>query len=226
MESDRNPRVDINADLIRIRAYVDESRRKNLRRLPAEGRLAEELGVSRSRLRGLLKRLELEGVIWRHVGKGTFVGERSLTPEIGSLPDVLSPLEAFEARLVIEPQLAALAALRASTKQIQEMQDCQKKMEALNSFEEWLVWDERLHRIVAKAAQNTLLLTLYDTIRESAPSGMRNRVYQVFAERPRLESNLEHHAYIQAIADRNATLAEDLMRAHLLSVRQGLFGGR
>src|SRR5690242_17673471 len=108
------PVIERDADLDRVRAFVEQARRSNRLRLPPEVELSEALGVSRGRLRAIFRKLEAEGLIWRHVGKGTFVGERSLAAELGSLPDLINPLEAFEARLVIEPKLAGLAALRAT----------------------------------------------------------------------------------------------------------------
>lgn len=211
-------------DLARLRRYVDQVRRDNGRRLPPEARLVEELGISRARLRGLLKILEKEGLIWRHVGKGTFIGERSLTGDLTSMPEVLTPPEAFEARLVVEPQIAALAARRATPPQIDEMWHCLRQMEEIDDFDRWAVWDERLHRLVAKAAGNTLLLAVYDTIRESAPSGMRNIIDRVFSSTTRDESNIEHRRYIEAIANHDPQGAESLMRAHLLAVKQIMFG--
>jgi len=213
-------------DFQRVRDFVEAARRSDKRRLPSEAQFAMDLGVTRARLRSILKRLETEGLIWRHVGKGTFVGERSLATTLEALRDLLNPVEAFEARMVLEPQLAGLAALRATPRHIEEMHDCLAKMETLTNFGDWAVWDERLHRLVAKAAGNTLLLALYDTVRESAPSGMRHRFHDVFGLSPRSETNLEHHAYIDAIADRDAARAERLMREHLQSVRQALFGDR
>ena len=213
-------------DAQRVRDFVETARRNEQRRLPAEAQLATDLGVTRARLRSILKKLQAEGLIWRHVGKGTFVGERSLTAALESLSEVLNPVEAFEARMVLEPQLAALAALRATPRHIEEMRDCLARMETLTSFGDWAGWDERLHRMVAKAAGNTLLLALYDTVRESAPSGMRHRFQDVFGVSPRSETNHEHQAYVDAIAERDAGRAERLMREHLQSIRQALFGDR
>ena len=63
-------------DLARLRTFLDETAQRGEERLPSEPRLSEVLGVSRGRLRTLLKKLEDDGEIWRHVGKGTFVGPR------------------------------------------------------------------------------------------------------------------------------------------------------
>jgi len=52
-------------------------------RLPPERELAVLLGVSRSGLREGLEILEAEGRIWRHVGKGTFVGPRPIQAATG-----------------------------------------------------------------------------------------------------------------------------------------------
>jgi DNA-binding FadR family transcriptional regulator len=215
--------MDVQDDVARVRAYIDARRREGLQRLPPEEKFAEEVGVARSRLRGILKRLENEGVIWRHVGKGTFIGERSMASALGALPSMISPLEAFDARMVLEPQLAALAAMNASPREIHEMQECLQTMAKLERFEEWAVWDERLHRLVAKAARNTLLLAVYDTIRQSAPSGMSTRLNTVYSGGVGQRTNVEHDRYVEAIANRDPQGAETAMRDHLKSVRATLF---
>ena len=212
------------SDFARLRAFVDEQRRNQCDRLPAEQHLSDTLAISRARLRVMLKKLEKEGLIWRHVGKGTFIGERSLTNDLDAMPELLTPPEAFEARLVIEPQLAGIAARRATPAQIAEMRACLDRMGQLDNFDQWALWDERLHRMFAKAAGNTLLLAVYDTVRESAPSGMRNLIDRVFSSGTRQESNREHAIVVDAIADHDPVAAETAIRKHLLAVRQGLFG--
>ena len=211
-------------DFQRLRRFVDDERRAGRTRLPPEARLTEQLGISRARLRGMLKKLEKESLIWRHVGKGTFIGERSMTGALADMPELLTPLEAFEARLLIEPQLAALAALRATPNQIDEIVACKDQMLTLTEFDQWAVLDERLHRLIAKSAGNRLLLALYDTVRESAPSGMRHILNRAFSNGTRQESNEEHARFVEAIAAHDPRTAEAELKQHLIAVRQSLFG--
>src|SRR5215470_17906506 len=85
-------------------------------RLPPERELSVLLGVSRSGLREGLEILEAEGRIWRHVGKGTYVGPRPLEGASGLdlITAITSPAEVLEVRLLVEPLIARLAAMRAT----------------------------------------------------------------------------------------------------------------
>ena len=62
----------------RLKAYLDDSNLELNSRLPPERTLSRQLGVSRSLLRKALAEMEAEGQIWRHVGRGTFIGSRPL----------------------------------------------------------------------------------------------------------------------------------------------------
>lgn len=62
----------MNDPVARLREYIADSGFTHGGRLPPERHLTGELGMSRSTLRRALDALERDGVIWRHVGKGTF----------------------------------------------------------------------------------------------------------------------------------------------------------
>src|SRR5476649_306215 len=83
--------------------------------LPTERALAEEFGVTRHAIRKVLNRLERDGRLWRHVGRGTFAGKRPVPngSDLVALGRASSPREIIEVRQMIEPQIAAAAALRA-----------------------------------------------------------------------------------------------------------------
>lgn len=230
----RNPitkpvRTTIDDDLTRLRQYVEErmARGGDLR-LPPEPKLGEALGVSRGRLRTVLKRLEDEGLIWRHVGKGTFVGTRQVTPEDDRWTSSISVDDLMEARLVLEPQLAAQAAVHATPTDVQAMEQCLVEMTGTGPFMPWKRLDERLHRIIAEATHNHLLLMLYDTMRTQLRVNLDTRMGEVFdgIAGPRRDTEGEHRLLVDAIRAHNPTKAEALMREHLRSVRTKLFGLR
>lgn len=212
------------ADLLLLQAFVTDDGLIDGDRLPAEQQLAERLNISRNRVRRLLKAAETDGLIWRHVGKGTFLGSRSVTQAFAGLSDLVSPIEIFEARLVLEPRLAALAAARATPPEIEEMERCLVAMHDADAFASWSQIDLKLHRLVAKAAKNQLLLTLYETVRECSAQGMKSRIHDVYSGRWRAETDREHELWLQAIAAHDPENAERLMREHIQSVRNRILG--
>src|SRR4029450_5297520 len=64
--------------LTQLRAYLAQQALPTDGRLPPERELCETLGLSRGELRKGLAALEAERQIWRHVGKGTFLGSRPI----------------------------------------------------------------------------------------------------------------------------------------------------
>jgi len=208
-----------------LRQYVAELVAAQGTRLPPEPELSNLLGLPRNRLRYALRKLETEGLIWRHVGKGTFIGQRSLATE--GLEGLVNPQDVMEARLVVEPRVANLAALRATTPDLIAMRQCLAALqENRTSYWEWRIWDERLHRLIATAARNPMLLGVIDLIRGSTEIGLRHRMEQIYTGKPLDDTNVEHEKIVRAIGDRDPAGAEALMREHLYSVKERLFGER
>jgi DNA-binding FadR family transcriptional regulator len=212
----------------RLRAYIDDALREQRERLLPEPQLSELLDIPRGRLRTHLKRLEKDGLIWRHVGKGTFVGPRT-AQLIDSAPlGSVSPSHAMDGRLVIEPMLAGKAAVHARRSDIEAMERCLDETNVMTSYVAWKSGDDRLHRTIAEAAQNPLLLTLYDVVygyvRKLISERMEQAVGQSHA--PVENSNDEHAAIVAAIKKHDPEGAERAMRKHLTSIRALLFGDR
>jgi DNA-binding FadR family transcriptional regulator len=113
-------------------------------RLPPERELAGLLGVSRSGLREGLEILEAEGRIWRHVGKGTFVGPRPLQGATGLdlVSAMTSPEEVLEVRLLFEPLIARLAATRATAPEIENIERLLEKSDGARDAKAWR-WPRR-----------------------------------------------------------------------------------
>lgn len=219
----------IEDDVARLREYIEGRAAKGGDlRLPPEPKLCDALDMSRGRLRTVLKRLEDEGLIWRHVGKGTFIGARQLKVDDGNWSSSISVDNLMDARLVLEPQLAAQAAVHATPADIAALQQCLTEMQAPGPFMPWKRLDERLHRTIAEATHNALLLMLYDTMRAQVRVNLDARMEEVFAPMTdsRHGTDNEHLLLVDAIRTHNPGKAEQFMREHLQSVRTRLFGLR
>lgn len=215
-------------DLARLAALLDETAARGESRLPPEPQLSEAIGVSRGRLRTLLRRLEEEGTIWRHVGKGTFIGTRE-TVEVRALADApFSVGDVFAARILLEPILAAEAAVHATAENLAAIRQCHDALCKTEGYVQWKRLDDRLHRQIAKATNNPLLLILYDTLNAQIRQALDARLEQVFGHTaaPMSDANAEHGQIVDAICQHNPSEAERAMRDHLGSVRGKLFGIR
>jgi DNA-binding FadR family transcriptional regulator len=196
-------------------------------RLPPERDLALLLGLSRSALREGLEMLEAEGRIWRHVGKGTFVGSRPVegTVALNLLSAMTSPDEVLDVRLMIEPLIARQAAIRGSAAEIENMGRLLEKGDAARDPKAWELWDGTLHRAVAQAAHNKLLLAIFDAVNAMRSQLAWNRLRSTALTEARLALyRRQHRAYVAAIARRDPQRAEQAMRIHIETVRDNLLG--
>src|SRR3989475_9145520 len=110
-----------------IKGMIAEGRLKSGDQLPPERELAEKFVVSRTSVREALRALESVGLIEIRPGEGTFVRQVPLDALVGPLALVMTSQreaigELFEARRVLEPAIAALAAGRATPEEIHEME--------------------------------------------------------------------------------------------------------
>lgn len=208
-----------------LKAHLAEQQYPLNQRLPPERSLCGRLGISRSSLRKALAVLEADGQIWRHVGRGTFVGSRPVG-NLGGIPSITNrtnPAEVMDARLMMEPELARLAALHARASDIDEMAHCIRQTKAAGEWRIYELWDNRLHRAIAQATGNALLLSLFDAlnvVRRAVVWG-RLRPYRLTPDLSH-HSFAEHDAIFDAIVQRDLELAASRMRDHLQSVRRNL----
>jgi DNA-binding FadR family transcriptional regulator len=212
----------------RLRAHIDDALRERRERLLSEPQLSELLDIPRGRLRTHLKRLEKDGLIWRHVGKGTFLGPRTAQLADAAPVASVSPSHVMDGRLMIEPLLAGKAAVHARQTDIEAMRRCLDEMTSATSYVAWKSGDERLHRIIAESAQNPLLLMLHDVVHGYARKLISERMEQALGRNPAPvnNSNDQHAAIVAAIRRHDPEGAESAMRKHLTSIRALLFGDR
>lgn len=212
------------ATLVQLRAWLTRHNFPPNTRLPAERELSEQLGVSRADLRKALATLEAEGQLWRHVGKGTFTGSRAI--EVLSLAEIdreTNPAEVMRTRLLIEPIIAREAALNATSRHVEAMHRCVQRTRRAGTWRQYEAADNELHRCIAEATDNRLLLALFDAlnaVRRAVVWGM----LRSNADRPPADhhSFAEHDRIITAIEQRDLEGAGQAMYQHLRAVERHL----
>lgn len=198
-------------------------------RLPPERELATRLRVSRAELRYALGQLEADGVLIRQVGRGTFVANRSesVSDVASRLTLKTSPPAAMQARLLIEPELASLAATNATPDQIRSLRRLCKEMRNCRGWEEYAELDWRLHNLIGEATGNVLLAEMQQILNQ-----VRRSVVWGDLETPppgpdgSYHSFDEHEAVVAAIEARDPVAAAAEMRGHLDTTRRLLLRGR
>lgn len=216
---------DISA-LVQLRAYLAQQGFAPNAKLPPERELCGILGVRRGEVRKALAVLEREGGLWRHVGKGTFVGARPRAPiaPLEQVVDLTNPWEVVRARLVIEPEIAREATLHATAEDIKRMRASMRRSRESTSWREYENWDNQLHRTIAEACRNGTLLYLFDTLNAIRRAVVWGRL-RAGPDCPPADhhSFAEHERIVAAIEERDRQAAPQAMREHLRSVEHHLF---
>ncbi len=201
-----------------VRQLVASGELKPGDRLPPERELARKLKISRSSLRAGIGFLAAMGVLKSRHGAGTFVAsgppalDSSSLTVLGALHGFL-PWQMFEARLVIEANIAALAAERATGDHIAELAEEVAEMYAsMDDPQEYLIHDIRFHRTIARAAGNPILGALMETISASLYDQRR---FTVDNSADLKESAEMHREIYRAIRSHNPQLAKHAMEQHL-----------
>jgi GntR family transcriptional repressor for pyruvate dehydrogenase complex len=211
----------------RLIDLITERQLKAGDRLPPERELAATMGVSRSSLREALRALAMLGVAEMRQGDGTYL--TALRPDTLMRPVGLvlalsdSGLEElFEARKLVEPGLAALAAGRIDDEEAAELCRLAQSSPAVLDDAEAFMWaDIELHARIARAASNVVLERLLDSI---AGMGIASRRRTGRLAPVREQSARDHREIAAAIAARDADAAHAAMLRHLENVERAVTG--
>lgn len=215
--------------LTQLRAWLAQRDDSTDSKLPPERELCELLGVSRGQLRKALATLERDGQLWRHVGKGTFVGIRPVEEysSVAAIAAGSNPREVMHARLLVEPMMAREAALNATAAHLDEIRRCIHASKEAVTWRQYENCDNRLHRTVAEATGNTVLTALSDQLNAVRRAVVWGRL-RAKVDRPPLDhhSFVEHDRLLAALADRDQEAAHAAMFEHLQSVQNNLLKQR
>jgi len=192
-------------------------------KLPSERELAEMLRVSRSSIRDAIRSLELMGMVEPRQGAGTIVREISSGSLTNPLANALKRKEELigellDFRMMLEPQLAARAAIRVSDEEVAELEEILERQEKrLRGGESTIGEDSEFHYAIALASGNSVVLKVLDTLMDLLRDS-RERSLQV--EGRQHKSLAGHRRILSAIKRRDSEAAKVAMRRHIEDVEE------
>lgn len=185
-------------------------------KLPSERELAVRLGVSRPLVREALRSLVEHGLIEISPGRGAFVRDPSAAEAARPLDSHyrrqrITPDNLIEARMIIEPAAARLAALRATPAEVEALREAVERVEEAQGILDRVRCDVALHALVARMSHNPVIETTFESITTlvfelALRTATDTKV--VVASAP------YHRAVYEAIRDGDPDKAFEAMRAH------------
>ncbi len=192
--------------------------------LPAERELAEQFGVSRTAVREAVKALREKGLVEAYPGRGTFITNgtsQAIRQSLDLMVKIGQPegsTQLVEAREILEPEIAALAATRAEEQHLVAMRDAIAVMDrARQDPDAFIEADLDFHLSLAEAAANPIILSLIDSI-VGLLREQRMRIFYVDGGPER--GQFHHKCILEAVERREPEKAREAMRAHLQQVRE------
>jgi DNA-binding FadR family transcriptional regulator len=194
-------------------------------RLPPERHLASHYNASRAKIREALRQLTDQQLVERRLGSGTFVTYRQAVEE-QEIAEETSPLQLIEVRMAIEPQIARLAVLHASNRDLDRLTAALAVLAKSHSDpRSYSRADEQFHLALAACTGNSLLIWLYRQINEvrlhAQWAEMRGKV--LTPENMRLYDQ-QHSAVVDAVRRRDADAAAAAMVDQMAKARADLLG--
>lgn len=214
---------------------IEDQEWKSGDRLPGEREFAKQLGVSRIPLREAICALSTMGILTAKQGGGTFIDEynpeylgksfKTYTLLSRSLID-----EIFEARIILESEVAKVAARNRKQEDLDIIKNAQERhsqkalllFDGIGTKEELLEVDNDFHMGIAAATHNSFLYQMLDTVRSV---GQGSRMYDdkyVIDRQEYKDAIIFHKEIFQAIASRDEECAFKSMENHIKKVRSSL----
>ncbi|MBI4321148.1 MAG: FadR family transcriptional regulator [Chloroflexi bacterium] len=224
----RNNRV-YEGVVTQIEQLIAEGRLLPGDKLPPEREIADRFGVGRNSVREAIRKLELLGLVVCRQGGGTFVTEATIDNVAAPLVSILvhNPAlcsEVLDFRRAFEPQIAALAAQRATERDIARIQ------ELTEDFEKYvrapsgpttiqIENDSQFHYAIACASQNGLVVRVMSAVMDLLVESRRQFSQSGYSHKTTADS---HRAIFEAISKRDSSRARKAMESHLEQLRRYL----
>lgn len=187
-------------------------------KIPNEFELAQQLNVGRGTVREAVKLLIARNVLEIQRGRGTFVAQNP-----GRMADPLGfafapdkkqlAVDLCELRIILEPQIASLAAERATPAEVEEIRRCCEACDAcIRAGADHTEEDVRFHEAIARAAHNHVIADVVPIIQQGVILFITVTHSDLVAMTMKT-----HHAVLDAIARGDANAAYAAMREHLVN---------
>ena len=200
-----------------IMNLIQETPYKAGDKLPTEKELCESTGAGRNTVREALKILASRNVIEIRQGAGTFVSEKQGIPDdplgFSMVNDhVKLTKDLLQVRIMLEPQIAALAAQCAKEHEIKELEEILEEMEAaMKKREDYSELDTKFHTKIAQCTHNIVMENLLPVIGKGV-AVFAKEVAQTEYDR----TWISHRKIFCYIRDHKPFEAEMEMQYHLL----------
>ena len=202
-----------------IERYVADKRLQAGDRLPSERELARRLGVSRTPVRGAIRLLEQRGLVNMRVGSGTYVIGISPSTVAESIERYCSLSgcsyeDVVKVKGVLEPEIAALAAARATPEDLARLGELVEEIdEALSEgdAEGFTASDAEFHVALAAASHNDAMIAIAAGLHRLVRAWMWARS-EMNSEEP--GRSYTHRTIYQAVSSRDPVLARGAMIVH------------
>jgi DNA-binding FadR family transcriptional regulator len=208
----------IDATVAQLRSRITSGEWPVGTRIPPEPALVELLGVGRNTVREAVQSLVHAGLVERRQGSGTYVLSASeLAVSMGRQIADARQRDVVEVRRSLEVEAARLAARRRTTSDvatITALRDQRAEAYRSGELDRMVAADLALHRAIARAARNPVLLSLYENLVDAITDNIRFNFAQV------LQDGDNHDALVDAIAAGDDRRAVDETTSYL----SGLLG--
>ncbi|MDO0929074.1 FadR/GntR family transcriptional regulator [Streptomyces sp. TG1A-8] len=206
----------LEAVLGHLRAAIESGAYAIGDKLPSEAELCRALEVSRPVLREALRALQTMGLTVSRTGRGTFVVANTVQdPTFGDY----AAGDLLEVRRHIEIPVAGYAARRRTPEDLDRLFHLLDRMERETDTAAWVAMDTLFHLAVADAARNPVFRRLIEEIRDALA---RQSAFLNELGGRREQSDREHRAVVEALADGCEQDAADAMSHHLDRVETAL----
>ncbi len=187
-------------------------------RIPSEDQLASDFDVSRSTVREAIHMLQSDGILRSRPGSGTFVSENAPlllgARELATITNQPERLhELLQTRYLLEPQLAAMAALRATDNERKALITTIETMEGYSDRQSLMNIGHSFHLQLSKMAHHFVLGNFYQSVANQLKV---MRILELLPLETYIEDIRMHRAIADAVVDGDADVARRLMQEHLL----------